>query len=59
LFLVGYLYNFYYYIFRERRRKVASLLAQSLTEAEIAQELGVNQSIISRDKLLKETITTI
>jgi len=33
----------------ERRRKVASLLAQSRTEAEIAKSLGVNQSTVSRD----------
>jgi IS30 family transposase len=33
----------------ERRRKVASLLAQSMTETEIAQELNVDQSTISRD----------
>jgi transcriptional antiterminator len=33
----------------ERRRKVASLLAQSLTETEIAQKLEVDQSTISRD----------
>jgi putative DNA primase/helicase len=40
----------------ERRRKVASLLAQSMTETEIACELGVDQSTISRDiKVLKET----
>jgi uncharacterized protein YerC len=39
----------------ERRRKVASLLAQSMTESEIAQELGVDQYTISRDiKALKE-----
>jgi IS30 family transposase len=39
----------------ERRRQVASLLAQSMTESEIAQELGVDQSTISRDiKALKE-----
>ena len=39
----------------ERRRKVSSLLAQSMTENEIAQELGVGQSTISRDiKALKE-----
>jgi IS30 family transposase len=39
----------------ERRRKIASLLAQSLTESEIAQELNVDQSTISRDiKVLKE-----
>jgi Trp operon repressor len=39
----------------ERRKKVASLLAQSMTESEIAQELKVDQSTISRDiKALKE-----
>jgi IS30 family transposase len=39
----------------ERRKIVASLLAQSLTETEIAQELKVDQSTISRDiKALKE-----
>jgi uncharacterized protein YerC len=39
----------------ERRKKVSSLLAQSLTESEIAQELKVDQSTISRDvKALKE-----
>ena len=39
----------------ERRRKVSSLLAQSMTESEIAQELNVDQSTISRDvKILKE-----
>lgn len=39
----------------ERRRKVTSLLAQSMTESEIAQELGVDQSTISRDiRALKE-----
>jgi Trp operon repressor len=39
----------------ERRRKVGSLLAQSMTETEIAQELNVDQSTISRDvKALKE-----
>jgi IS30 family transposase len=39
----------------ERRRKVASFLAQSMTESEIAQQLGVDQSTISRDvKALKE-----
>ena len=41
--------------FEERRRKVASLLAQSLTETEIAEELEVDQSTISRDvKALKQ-----
>jgi DNA-binding transcriptional ArsR family regulator len=39
----------------ERRRKVASMLAQSMTETEIAEELNVDQSTISRDvKALKE-----
>src|SRR5215213_4640485 len=39
----------------ERRKKVASLLAQSMTESEIAQELKVDQSTISRDvKALKQ-----
>jgi HTH domain len=39
----------------ERRRKIASLLAQSLTESEIGEALNVDQSTISRDiKALKE-----
>jgi IS30 family transposase len=39
----------------ERRRRVASLLAQCKTEEEIAQELNVDQSTISRDiTVLKE-----
>jgi len=39
----------------DRRRKVATLLAQSMTETEIADELEVDQSTISRDiKVLKE-----
>ena len=33
----------------QRRRQVASLTAQSRTEKEIAQMLGVDQSTISRD----------
>lgn len=33
----------------ERRRNVASLLAQAMTEGEIAQQLNVDQSTISRD----------
>jgi DNA-binding transcriptional ArsR family regulator len=42
------------YEIEERRRKVATLLAQSLNETEIAQELKVDQSTISRDiKALK------
>ena len=40
---------------QDRRRKVATMLAQSMTETEIAQELKVDQSTISRDiKALKE-----
>jgi len=31
----------------ERRRKVASLLAQSMTETEIAEQLNVDQSTIN------------
>ena len=39
----------------DRRRKVASLVAQSMTETEIAQKLNVDQSTISRDvKALRE-----
>jgi IS30 family transposase len=39
----------------DRRRRVASMLAQSMTETEIALELKVDQSTISRDiKVLKE-----
>jgi hypothetical protein len=39
----------------DRRRKVATLLAQSMTETEIALELNVDQSTISRDiKELKQ-----
>ena len=39
----------------ERRRKIASLFAQSMTEEEIAYELDVDQSTISRDiKVLKQ-----
>jgi DNA-binding transcriptional ArsR family regulator len=38
-----------------RRRTVASLLAQSMTETEIAKQLNVDQSTISRDiKVLKK-----
>jgi IS30 family transposase len=39
----------------DRRRKVASMLAQSMTETEIAEQLNVDQSTVSRDvKALKE-----
>jgi IS30 family transposase len=39
----------------ERRRKIAALLAQSFTETEIAQQLGIYQSMVARDvKALRE-----
>ena len=39
----------------DRRRRVATLLAQSMTEMEIAEELNVDQPTISRDiKVLKQ-----
>jgi hypothetical protein len=39
-----------------RRNQVASLLSKSFSENEIAQQLGVDQSTISRDiKVLKES----
>ena len=37
------------FIIEERRRQVASLLAQFMTEIEIAEKLNVDQSSISRD----------
>ena len=47
--------NMHTFRIEERRRKVASLLAQSMTEEEIAQQLDVDQSTISRDiKVLKQ-----
>jgi IS30 family transposase len=43
------------YKIEDRRRRVASMLAQSMTETEIAEELKVDQSTISRDiKVLKK-----
>ena len=43
------------YKIEDRRKKVASLLAQSMTEMEIAKKLKVDQSTISRDiKVLKQ-----
>ena len=43
------------YAIEERRRQVASWLAQSRTEKEIAQLLGVDQGTVSRDiKVLKQ-----
>lgn len=39
----------------ERRRQVASMLAQSMTEQEIADKIGVDRTTISRDvKVLKQ-----
>jgi IS30 family transposase len=39
----------------QRRREVASMLAQLMTETEIAEQLNVDQSTISRDvKAIKE-----
>src|SRR5215208_6168597 len=47
--------NRYTFKIEERRRKVSSLIAQSMTECEIAHELNVDQSTISRDvKALKQ-----
>ena len=44
---------------QERRRQVASLIAQSMTEAEITEQLDVDQSTISRDvKALKVIVKT-
>ena len=41
---------------KARRNQVASLLSKSFSEIEIAQQLGVDQSTISRDiKVLKQT----
>jgi hypothetical protein len=43
------------YKIEDRRRRVASLLAQSMTGTEIAKKLKVDQSAVSRDiKLLKK-----
>ncbi len=41
----------------DRRRQVAILLAQSMTEIEIAQELNVDQSTISRDIRVLKTLS--
>ena len=39
---------------KERRRQLTSLLSKSISESEIAKQLGVDQSTISRDiKVLK------
>ena len=39
----------------DRRRSVASMLAQSMTETEITKKLKVDQSTVSRDiKVLKK-----
>lgn len=43
------------YKIEDRRRRVASLLAQSMNETEIAKRLKVDQSTVSRDiKVLKK-----
>jgi DNA-binding transcriptional ArsR family regulator len=43
------------YKIEDRRRRVASMLAQSMTETEIAKKLKVDQSTVSRDiKTLKK-----
>jgi uncharacterized protein YerC len=43
------------YEVEERRRQVSYMLAQSMNETEIASQLGVDQSTVSRDiKALKE-----
>ena len=44
---------------KERRREVASMLAQSMTETEIAEQLDVDQSTISRDVKALRNVTTI
>ena len=48
--------NKYKFEIEERGRKVASLLTQHMTENEIAQELSVDQSTISRDEVLRIAI---
>jgi DNA-binding NarL/FixJ family response regulator len=40
----------------ERRRQVASMLAQTMTETEIAEQLSVDYCIISRDVMSLEII---
>lgn len=43
------------FLIDNRRRQVSSLLSHSMTETEIAEKIGVDQSTISRDiKVLKE-----
>jgi IS30 family transposase len=50
-----YTYNHVSLKIEERRMKIISLLAQSISESEVADELGIDQSTISRDiKALKE-----
>jgi IS30 family transposase len=45
----------YNFKIEERRRQVASLLSKSVTETQIAKQLSVDQSTISRDvKVLKD-----
>src|SRR5215211_3008001 len=48
-------YSVHNFKIEERRKRVASFLAQSMTESEMAHELNVDQSTISRDvKALKQ-----
>jgi transposase len=43
------------YQLEERRKQVASMLAQPMTELEIADKLGIDQSTVSRDvRVLRE-----
>ena len=50
----------YKFKIKDRRRKTATLLAQSMTETEIAHKLRVDQSTISRDiKVLKRIISNL
>ena len=45
------------YKIEDRRRRVASMLAQSMTESEIAEQLKVNQSTISRDTIVLKQLS--
>ena len=44
---------------KERREKVALLHVQSMTESDIAKEIGCDQATVSRDlKAIKEEVST-
>jgi Trp repressor protein len=45
------------YKIEDRQRRVASMLAQSMTESEIAEQLKVNQSTISRDTIVLKQLS--